>query len=323
MFSPPTGISAVAPALSQPGLEAAVAERRAYTVQDDGAISIPDIGRVRIVGLTMSETEQAIFEALLERQKEPSFSIEIAEFNSQRVNVSGLVAQPTAVPITLRPLYLRDALTAAGGAKVSNVEDGTVLLYRDGETFRMLLSDIYSDPSLGRRILKDGDSVYVGTLYSEERAKGYLDDQIRIFQAQNSARLNDRNAVRDQLEIGAYPVDRVYLVGEVKQQVAVNLPFGQKAMLADMLFSKFGRGFDLRTANVSQIYVLRFSELSRRVTAYHLDARSIGNLVVASKLEMRPNDFIFISEQPITAWNRVIQQLVPSVFFGAINTAQN
>jgi polysaccharide export outer membrane protein len=28
---------------------------------------------------------------------------------------------------------------------------------------------------------------------------------------------------------------------------------------------------------------------------------------------MRPNDIIFVEEQPITKWNRVVQQFVPSL----------
>lgn len=306
LFSPPGGTTSLVPGSVQSGLLAASASRQMYTVQDDGSISIPDIGRIRLEGLTLPQVEQAIFQALLERQKDPSFSVEIADFNSQRVDVSGLVAQPTSLPITLAPLYLREALSAAGGSKISNVADAVVTLYRDGETYRMMLSDIYSETTLGRQVLKDGDSIYVDSLYYGDRT-------------QNLALSSDRAAITSQIEMGAYPQDNVYLVGEVKKQLRIALPFEQKAKLADVLFNKEAGGFDLKTANVSQIYVLRFSQLSRRVTAYHLNAKNVGSLVVATALEMRPNDFIFIAEQPITAWNRVIQQVVPSLFVSVAN----
>jgi polysaccharide export outer membrane protein len=308
LFSPPGGSASLLPGSAQSGLIAASASRQLYTVQDDGSISIPDIGRIRVQGLTLPQVEQAIFQALLERQKDPSFSVEIAEFNSQRVDVSGLVVKPTSLPIALAPLYLREALSAAGGSKISNVADVVVTLYRDGETYRMMLSDIYSETTLGRQVLKDGDSIFVDSLYFGDRT-------------QDLALSSDRAAISSQIEMGAYPQDNVYLVGEVKKQLRISLPFEQKAKLADILFNKDAGGFDLKTASVSQIYVLRFSQLSGRVTAYHLNAKNVGSLVVATALEMRPNDFVFIAEQPITAWNRVIQQFVPSLFVSVANAA--
>ena len=39
--------------------------------------------------------------------------------------------------------------------------------------------------------------------------------------------------------------------------------------------------------------------------------------MLATQLQMRPNDVVFIAEQPITRWNRVVQQFIPSL----INTA--
>ncbi len=308
LFSLPGGSASLVPGSAQSGIAARSANRQTYTVQDDGSISIPEIGRIRLEGLTLPQVEQAIFQTLLERQKDPTFSVEIEEFNSQRVDVVGLVAEPKSMPITLVPLYLKDALSAAGGSKISNIADVVVTLYRDGETYRMMLSDIYSETALGRQVLKDGDSIFVDSLYYGDRT-------------QNAATTSDRSAITSQIEMGAYPQDNVYLVGEVKKQLRIALPFEQKAKLADILFNQEAGGFDLKTASVSQIYVLRFSQLSGRVTAYHLNAKNVGSLVVATALKMRPDDFVFIAEQPITRWNRVIQQAVPSLFVSVANAA--
>lgn len=332
LFAPPSSALLAQTGLGQSGLDAAIARRQTYTVQDDGSISIPDIGRIRVVGLTLTQVEQSIFQALIERQKDPSFSIEIADFNSQRVDVSGLVKQPASLPITLKPLYLREALSAVGGTIIENTEDAVVALYRDGETYEMLLSDVYSDAALGRQVLTDGDSISVSTLFSEPRAAAYLKEQISLAQAENArvqlansrvqlanaARQADRDVLRTQLELGALDRDYVYLVGEVKKQSRFALPFEAKASLADVLFNKDGGGFNLKTANISQVYVLRHSDLSGRINAYHLDAKNIGSIVVAADFYMRPDDFVFIAEQPITRWHRAIQQSVPSLV-GTIN----
>jgi polysaccharide export outer membrane protein len=89
-----------------PGLISAQSKRQGYIVQDDGAIAIPDVGRVRVAGLSMEEAEARIFDSLVEKRFDPTFSLEIAEFNSQRVSVGGSLTSPTNVPITLKPLYL-------------------------------------------------------------------------------------------------------------------------------------------------------------------------------------------------------------------------
>ena len=56
------------------GLLAAQNSRQGYTVQDDGAIAIPDIGRVNITGLTLEEAEAEIFQTLVTNQIDPTFA---------------------------------------------------------------------------------------------------------------------------------------------------------------------------------------------------------------------------------------------------------
>ena len=70
------------------------------------------------------------------------------------------------------------------------------------------------------------------------------------------------------------------------------------------------------TGNPSQVYVLRGSDDPREfgaVTAWNLDARNAANLILATRMELRPNDIIFVAEQPVTRWNRVITQITPSI----------
>jgi len=57
------------------------------------------------------------------------------------------------------------------------------------------------------------------------------------------------------------------------------------------------------------------------VTAFHINGGDPVNLLVATKLELRPDDVIFVSEQPVTAWNRVVSRLLPSATI--VNQATN
>ena len=125
------------------GLLAATNQRQGYTVRDDGRIAIPDIGQIDIAGLTVEEAEARIFEVLVRNQIDPAFSLEVAEFNAQRVAVGGAVGTSTLIPITLKPLTLGDALTAAGGIQLANDEFGSIRLYRNGTLFQIPVRDFF------------------------------------------------------------------------------------------------------------------------------------------------------------------------------------
>lgn len=315
------------------GLLAATNARQGYTVQDDGAISIPNVGRVRIVNMTLEEAEAELFQRLVESQIDPTFSLEIAEFNSKKVAVGGAVASPGVVPVTLTPVYLDEALSQAGGITVPDPDYATVLIYRDGSLYQIPVSEIYSNRGLRRVQLLDGDSVFVDTGYALDLAESFFQQQIQLQQARQSARsaalselsaqiglqraaLNEaRSNFQDRLEYGAEDRDYVYLTGEVARQARYPLPFGNTATLADALYTGTS-GFNTAVADVRQIYVLRASPDPRdfgAVTAWQLDASNAVNLTLATRFELRPNDVIFIAEQPVTRWNRTIQQILPSL----------
>ncbi len=317
-----------------PGLISAQAKRQGFVVQDDGSIAVPDVGRIRIAGMTVGEAEAAIFDTLVEKRLDPTFSLEIAEFNSQRVSVGGLVGQPTLVPISLRPLYLEEAINLAGGIQVADPETGLIRLFRGGEVFQIPLSRFLSDPRTREIILTDGDSIYIGSAYEEDRARAFFQEQLslRTFQlqaatailsAQGQAQANalnrleyERDVWERRLELGAVERAYAYVAGEVRQTGRVALPFERAATLADVLFDESIRGITMREADYAEIYVIRGSlrpEEFGGVTAYHLDATNAANLALATRFQMRPDDVVWISEQPVTTWNRVITQLTPQI----------
>ncbi len=314
------------------GLLAAQNRRQGYTVQDDGAIAIPDVGRVQLADLSLEEAEAAVFQALVENQLDPTFSIEVSDFNSKRVTIGGAVQMATVVPITLTPLTLQEAIAAAGGVAVNDPEFVTIRLYREGTLYQLPLSRL---PGTNIR-LEAGDSVFVDTDYQLEKAQAYFEEQITLSQLRQTARtqalaelqaeVNLRRGALDEqranfaakLDADAVERDYVYLTGEVTTAGRFPLPFGSQASLADALFAQGGALPD--TGNPREIYVIR-SNPAGDVTAYHVDASNPVNLVLATQLEMRPNDILFVAQQPVTKWNRVVQQIVPSLILAGASTA--
>lgn len=324
------------------GLLAAQSARQGYTVQDDGAIAIPNVGRVAVAGMTVDDAEATMFQRLVESGIEPAFSLEIAEFRSKSVTIGGAVAKPGILNIGLKPLRLGDALQLAGGVAAPDADYVTVRLYRDGDLYQIPVNELLRRQDYQNLRLTDGDSVFLDTTFELDQAQSYFEQQIRVSEFKQRSRtqalaelqsavnlrrgeLEERRSnFEKRLELDAVDRDYVYLTGEVAKQSQVPLPFNREASLADIVYGE--GGFRTREANPKQVYVLRGSNHPDEyfgLTAYQLDARMAANLLLAARFKMRPNDIVFVAEQPITKWSRVVSQFTPALITSAASVAGN
>jgi polysaccharide export outer membrane protein len=330
--------SASTPAAQVSGAASGAEVRQEYTVRDDGAIALPDVGTIAVAGLTIAEAQQQVFDRFITSGLDANFSLEIAEFNSQSITVGGDVGSATVVPVTLNVPTLDQALTAAGGIQVDTPEFASIRIYRNGRLYQIPVESYQQRGDLRSIQLLPGDSIFVDTSYDLDRAFEYYQQQITLA----SLRRSDRAAALDELEaeIGIRRASLaearelfsagqefseenaqfVYLAGEVGDQGRYQMPIGRRATLADALFAT-GGGFETETGNPSQIYVLRLGNDPSQdsFVAWHLDVRNAVNLTLATRFEMRPDDVIFIEEQPITRWNRAFQQFFPTLLSSATN----
>ncbi|PRY93152.1 polysaccharide export outer membrane protein [Hasllibacter halocynthiae] len=319
------------------GLLAAQNRRQGYTVQDDGAIAIPDVGRVRLAGLSVEEAEDAVFRALVAARIDPAFSLEVTGFNSQRVAVGGAVAEAVVVPVTITDLTLAEALARAGG--VEGAAEGAVIrIFREGALYQVPVEGFGARPALQGIRLTGGDSVFVDAGYDAERARAFFAERIQLANLRTAARaqaldeleagLALRRAARDEARgnfraaeaLDGAARDHVYLTGEVRTPSRFALPFGRQAVLNDALFGG-GGGIAAATGDPARIYVLRDRDGDGRVTAFHLDARDATRLALASRFEMRPGDVVFVAEQAVTRWSRVVAQITPSLISTGVGLA--
>ncbi len=140
-------------------------------------------------------------------------------------------------------------------------------------------------------LLRDGEN-YSFTL--DELLQSTTD---RIF-----LQANDRITT----EILSYKKNKVFILGAVNPQI-FNINPANRETLADVLFSS-GGPLSTSSAKRSEVYLLRGTN---PVVAYHLDAQSPTRLIVADAMELRPNDILYVAEQPIISFNRTLATIVP------------
>ena len=86
------------------------------------------------------------------------------------------------------------------------------------------------------------------------------------------------------------------IVGETSAQTTVPIDALLRPTLSETLFQN---GFlNNTTSDISQIYVIR--KIKDYYNAYHLDISNPGRVSMASALEMRPDDIVFVATQPLS-----------------------
>ena len=114
-------------------------------VDAGGNITFPYVGRVHAAGRTPSELSAAIVGGLKSKSTDPQVVVAIANNLSNTLFVSGDVAKPGRVPLTLGHERLLDVIALAGGTTKPDY-DTYVQVTRQGRTARILLRTLTQQP---------------------------------------------------------------------------------------------------------------------------------------------------------------------------------
>jgi polysaccharide export outer membrane protein len=146
-----------------------------FTVQPDGAITLPLVGRVKAAGLSLSGFEMQLTRALADGFLiEPRVAVTLEAHRGRRIFIFGAVSSPGAYALP-EGQTLIEALVRAGYATASQVvvvrpkrpSSGPTLPENagDAEVIRVNLKELEKDVeqgSLARNIpLQDGDTVFI------------------------------------------------------------------------------------------------------------------------------------------------------------------
>ncbi len=139
------------------------ASRVGATVENDGTIDMPYIGRVKVAGQSARGVEKEVRERLAKDfLVNPSVSVEITRYRSKTISVQGLVRNPGEYPLEGN-VSVTTALAKAGSMMLD--AGSFVIISRRGpngatETIKVLRRDIESGQAQSV-LLKDGDTVLV------------------------------------------------------------------------------------------------------------------------------------------------------------------
>lgn len=102
-----------------------MALRPTYTVDEDGNITLPMLGKIKIAGLTRVEAIEKIRVELSQYIKDPGVNM---NFNNFRVSVLGEVAKPGSFILPTERVTVLEALGMAGDLTIRGVRENVMLI---------------------------------------------------------------------------------------------------------------------------------------------------------------------------------------------------
>jgi polysaccharide export outer membrane protein len=137
-------------------------EDNGIPVKADGTVFYPYAGLLQVAGKTVGQVRDELTERLRRSIKNPQLDVRVAVYRGKRVYVTGMVVQPTTLPITDIPMRVQDAIAAARGF-LPDADWSDVTLTRGNRAYKLDLLALYERGDVSQNwLLIDGDVVNVG-----------------------------------------------------------------------------------------------------------------------------------------------------------------
>ena len=135
-----------------------------YTIDPNGDIDIPFIGKIKIEDLTLDDTKNILSKVLIKYYRNTDLQVSIEQFNSSKVYILGAVRNQITINLDQKPIKLIDAAIQANynPNALSKTFGHKGLLRRDNQVYKVNINNIFQ--SLDKKenfYLKKDDVIFI------------------------------------------------------------------------------------------------------------------------------------------------------------------
>ena len=164
-------------------------------VSENGVISFPLVGVIRVGGMSPTAVERLIAQRLREGNflQNPQVTLNVLQFRSQQVSVLGSVGKPGRYPLETTGMRLSEVLALAGGVTDDGADQVILMSTREGrmQRYEIDLVQMFSSGDMSVDVpMMAGDVIYVNRapqfyVYGQVQRSGMypLDRGLTVAQA--------------------------------------------------------------------------------------------------------------------------------------------
>jgi polysaccharide export outer membrane protein len=254
--------------------------RNQFVVNSQGDIFYPYIGSIHVQGKTVGEVRRLMSKKMSHFFPNPQITVNVDQFNSQRIAVTGAVLKPSMIPITNVPLNVLTAVTQAGGP----IQCGAVTSLTTAQTLCADLHDV--------QIRRNKKTEYVDlnklTAVNGSSNNWILKNGDIVFVPNNNA-------------------SRIFVLGAVNSPNPYNMIDG-KMSLREALGDARGMATG---SNPAFTYVIR--DFHQNPKIYLLNISSPDALNLAGEFYLKPGDVVFVSTSLVHNFNELLTDVTPAL----------